>query len=110
MKLTAILSLLVLAPVALANPLEPGPAAEGLEVREAAPEPEPFGSLENIFEKRSCKATKCVCNKVQGQFCGNTKINAACLNSHVYECNRSTGKACDYGVRNSCKKCGKLSC
>ncbi|KAI8071020.1 hypothetical protein BC940DRAFT_234973, partial [Gongronella butleri] len=50
------------------------------------------------------------CNGVQGQFCGNQKINAACKNDHVYECARKTGKACDYGYRASCAKCNKLKC
>lgn len=56
-------------------------------------------------EKKACTATKWVCNKVQEQFYGNTPINPACRNDHVYECNASTGKACDYGYRSSCAKC-----
>ncbi|KAF8963723.1 hypothetical protein BDZ97DRAFT_1818904 [Flammula alnicola] len=52
----------------------------------------------------------CVCNKVQGQFCGNQAINQACTNGHVFECNAQTGQTCDYGIRTSCVQCGKLSC
>ncbi|EAU31696.1 predicted protein [Aspergillus terreus NIH2624] len=106
---TAILALLALVPAALAEPVEPGPALESLEARAAAAAPMD-GSFESLFEKRACKATKCICNKRQGQFCGNTKINKYCLDDHVYECNQDTGKACDYGYRTSCDKCGKLSC
>ncbi|PFH49939.1 hypothetical protein AMATHDRAFT_146477, partial [Amanita thiersii Skay4041] len=59
---------------------------------------------------QACTPSKCLCNKVQGQFCGNERINPNCRNDHVYECNRSTGKACDYGYRKSCADCGKLKC
>ncbi|KAF9457821.1 hypothetical protein BDZ94DRAFT_1272170 [Collybia nuda] len=59
--------------------------------------------------KRACTTAPkgCVCNKVQGQFCG---IASPCVVGHVYECNGSTGAACDYGPRDSCKKCNKLVC
>ncbi|KAL0072560.1 hypothetical protein AAF712_000323 [Marasmius tenuissimus] len=81
-------------------------------VAAAALEPGPVASLEerSDLEARACSASKCVCNKVQGQFCGNQAINPDCKNGHVYECNKSTGKTCDYGVRTSCQQCGKLSC
>ena len=62
------------------------------------------------LNEQACVASKCRCNKVQGQFCGNQAVNSYCTNGHVFECNASTGKTCDYGVRNSCVKCGKLSC
>ena len=65
--------------------------------------------LTSLFQS-ACKASNCACNKVQGQFCGNQGINPSCTNGHVFECNKSTGKTCDYGVRDSCVKCGKLSC
>ncbi|PFH44916.1 hypothetical protein AMATHDRAFT_164790, partial [Amanita thiersii Skay4041] len=58
----------------------------------------------------ACTASKCLCNRVQGQFCGNEDINKNCKNDHVYECNANTGKACDYGYRKSCATCGKLKC
>ncbi|GBF63423.1 hypothetical protein TMEN_6048 [Trichophyton mentagrophytes] len=93
MKLTTVFALVAFVPACLA-------AATGAEI----PGPE------SPLEKRACRPSKCVCNKIQGQFCGNEKINPACTNGHVFECNKSTGKACDYGVRTSCRKCGKLSC
>ncbi|EEQ30585.1 conserved hypothetical protein [Microsporum canis CBS 113480] len=65
---------------------------------------------ENPLEKRACRPSNCLCNGIQGQFCGNERINRACTNGHVFECARGTGKACDYGVRNSCRQCGKLKC
>ncbi|CAO3648621.1 unnamed protein product [Cunninghamella blakesleeana] len=58
----------------------------------------------------ACRPSNCLCNGIQGQFCGNEKINKACTNGHVFECQKKTGKACDYGVRTSCKKCNKLKC
>ncbi|KAJ8076702.1 hypothetical protein PM082_001125 [Marasmius tenuissimus] len=75
-------------------------------------EPGPVSSLEerSELETRACKPSNCACNKIQGQFCGNEKVNKACTNGHVFECNKSTGKTCDYGVRTTCQKCGKLSC
>ncbi|KAJ5259458.1 hypothetical protein N7478_012439 [Penicillium angulare] len=94
---TAIFTLLALVPATLAGP---APAPGPLDAR----------AIDNIFEKRACGATKCLCNGVQGQFCGDQLVNSACLDSHVYECQAGTGKACDYGVRDSCKKCGKLNC
>ncbi|KAF9351392.1 hypothetical protein BGX26_010594, partial [Mortierella sp. AD094] len=62
------------------------------------------------FIEAACGPTNCICNKIQGQFCGSESVNPACLNTHVYECNGSTGKACDYGYRTSCARCGKLNC
>jgi hypothetical protein len=62
------------------------------------------------LEKKSCSASSCVCNGIQGQFCGDESINAECLNTHVYECQDGTGYACDYGYRDSWAACGSLSC
>ncbi|QKX53234.1 uncharacterized protein TRUGW13939_00310 [Talaromyces rugulosus] len=62
------------------------------------------------LEKKSCSASSCLCNGIQGQFCGDESVNAKCLNTHVYECQSGTGYACDYGRRDSCAKCGSLSC
>ncbi|EEQ28873.1 conserved hypothetical protein [Microsporum canis CBS 113480] len=59
---------------------------------------------------RACRLSNCLCNGIQGQFCGNQKVNAACTNGHVFECAKGTGKACGYGVRDSYRKCGKLKC
>ncbi|PLB34233.1 uncharacterized protein BDW47DRAFT_129233 [Aspergillus candidus] len=84
MKFTAVLALCALAPMALAQ-----------------------GSL---MDKRGCKPSNCACIGRQGQFCGDESINKACTNGHVFECNGNSGKSCDYGVRDSCRKCGKLSC
>ncbi|KAF8073877.1 hypothetical protein FPV67DRAFT_1666625 [Lyophyllum atratum] len=61
------------------------------------------------FSKRACVPSECVCNKVQGQFCGTSTINPSCVKGHVYECSTS-GTACDYGLRNSCAKCNNLTC
>ncbi|KIL67965.1 hypothetical protein M378DRAFT_22612 [Amanita muscaria Koide BX008] len=58
----------------------------------------------------ACVPSQCFCNKVQGQFCGDEKINPACLGTHAYECNGKTGHACDYGFRASCAHCHKLNC
>lgn len=58
----------------------------------------------------SCRTSSCLCNGIQGQFCGDENINGNCLNGHVYECQQGTGKACDYGVRDSCRQCGRLDC
>ncbi|KAF9268537.1 hypothetical protein L218DRAFT_852377, partial [Marasmius fiardii PR-910] len=60
--------------------------------------------------QRACAPSACTCTKVQGEFCGNTKINPACTDGHVFECNRNTGNTCDFGVRRSCQNCGKLKC
>ncbi|ORX62295.1 hypothetical protein DM01DRAFT_1315741 [Hesseltinella vesiculosa] len=57
-----------------------------------------------------CSPSGCVCNGIQGQFCGDESINSACTNGHVFECQSGTGYACDYGVRDSCVQCGALSC
>ncbi|KAG7096361.1 hypothetical protein E1B28_003805 [Marasmius oreades] len=62
------------------------------------------------IDKRACGPTNCVCNGIQGQFCGNESVNPACRNDHVYECARGSGRACDYGYRNSCARCGELQC
>uniref|UniRef100_T1IVT9 Uncharacterized protein n=1 Tax=Strigamia maritima TaxID=126957 RepID=T1IVT9_STRMM len=49
----------------------------------------------------------CRCNQIQGQFCGN---GGNCKWGYVYECQRGTGAACEYGRRNSCAQCGRLYC
>ncbi|EEP75707.1 predicted protein [Uncinocarpus reesii 1704] len=88
---TTIIATLALLPAALAAVMDnhmPGPA----------------------LEERACVPSKCRCIGGQGQFCGNEKINRDCKNGHVYECNRKTGRTCDYGIRTSCKKCNKLKC
>ncbi|KAJ8073858.1 hypothetical protein PM082_012136 [Marasmius tenuissimus] len=87
----------LIAAAATAAALEAGPVAS-LEERSAD------------LNARACVPSSCVCNNVQGQFCGNERINKACTNGHVFECNKSTGKTCSYGPRTSCQKCGKLSC
>ncbi|KMQ44679.1 hypothetical protein A7D00_0838 [Trichophyton violaceum] len=88
MKLTTVFALVAFVPACLA-------AATGAE---------------SPLDKRACRPSNCLCNGIQGQFCGNERVNPACTNGHVFECAKSTGKACDYGVRTSCRKCGKLSC
>ncbi|EFW13620.1 uncharacterized protein CIMG_10567 [Coccidioides immitis RS] len=90
MKYTTLLAAVALVPAALAA------AVDG-----AAPAP---------LAERACVPSKCRCIGGQGQFCGNEAINHHCKNGHVYECNRHTGKTCDYGYRKSCGQCGKLSC
>ncbi|KAF9260053.1 hypothetical protein L218DRAFT_625107 [Marasmius fiardii PR-910] len=62
------------------------------------------------LNRRACNPTNCVCNGIQGQFCGNENINSACTNGHVFECNGDDSHACDYGVRTSCQNCGQLQC
>ncbi|KIY66068.1 hypothetical protein CYLTODRAFT_44218 [Cylindrobasidium torrendii FP15055 ss-10] len=57
----------------------------------------------------SCTRSTCACNGIRGQFCGNQRVNPACIDSHVYECNPA-GYSCDYGVRDSCARCHKLKC
>ncbi|TDL16044.1 hypothetical protein BD410DRAFT_795764 [Rickenella mellea] len=84
---------LVLAAVGLVNAQVPGPV------------PADDGGL----EKRACTASKCRCNGVSGLFCGNEKINKACTDGDVFQCNPS-GATCTFGVRKSCQQCGKLSC
>ncbi|KAF8628658.1 hypothetical protein AX15_003789 [Amanita polypyramis BW_CC] len=86
-----------------------GPIAEAIVAREASPEPI-MGEVIPGFVKRECRASRCLCNRIQGQFCGNERINPYCLNSHVYECNAQTGHTCDYGYRNSCARCHRLVC
>ncbi|PFH49940.1 hypothetical protein AMATHDRAFT_48281 [Amanita thiersii Skay4041] len=104
MKVTVFTSIIAFAFFGIATASKAGPVA----VREALPEP--VGEDVPTFFKRACTPSKCLCNKVQGEFCGNQAINSNCLDSHVYECNSSTGKTCDFGVRSSCTKCGRLSC
>ncbi|KAK2873781.1 hypothetical protein FQN49_002085 [Arthroderma sp. PD_2] len=65
---------------------------------------------DSMLEKKACTPSSCVCNGIQGQFCGDENINSACKNGHVYECAQDAGNACDYGLRDSCRQCGKLSC
>ncbi|KAJ3500335.1 hypothetical protein NLJ89_g9845 [Agrocybe chaxingu] len=72
--------------------------------------PAPVPVVERELEARACVASRCTCNRVQGQFCGNEAINRYCTNGHVFECNASTGATCDYGIRNSCVRCGRLTC
>ncbi|KAL2810036.1 hypothetical protein BJX63DRAFT_403360 [Aspergillus granulosus] len=105
MKLAALLAVFSLGLTALAEPmpLQPGPAPE---LADAAPVER---SLDVDLEKRQCTASRCRCNMVRGQFCGNTAVNRYCLDTHVYECNPS-GATCDYGYRKSCAQCGRLSC
>ncbi|KAL0067699.1 hypothetical protein AAF712_005139 [Marasmius tenuissimus] len=62
------------------------------------------------IERRACAPTGCVCNGIRGQFCGNQAVNPACTNGHVFECSNTDSHACDYGIRDSCQKCGKLQC
>ncbi|KAG6916322.1 hypothetical protein DXG01_007372 [Tephrocybe rancida] len=59
--------------------------------------------------KRACTPSKCVCNEIQGEFCGTSTINPDCVKGHVYECSPS-GNTCDFGIRTSCQKCNKLVC
>ncbi|ESK86362.1 hypothetical protein Moror_5011, partial [Moniliophthora roreri MCA 2997] len=75
MKFTAIFATVFSFTVVVAA-LEAGPAP-ALEERD--------------LKARACVASKCICNKVQGQFCGNESINRDCTNGHVFECNGSTG-------------------
>ncbi|KAJ6495120.1 hypothetical protein C8R45DRAFT_823879, partial [Mycena sanguinolenta] len=49
-----------------------------------------------------------ICNRIGGLFCGNFHISP-CTTGHVFQCNES-GKTCDFGVQDSCKKCNKLHC
>ncbi|EEB98662.1 hypothetical protein MPER_01791, partial [Moniliophthora perniciosa FA553] len=46
---------------------------------------------ERDLSGRACVPSQCVCNAIQGQFCGNEAINPACTNGHVFECNGSSG-------------------
>jgi len=78
-------------------------AAPVAEREEAVAAPDP------AIDKRECVPSKCRCNKVSGLFCGNSKIDVNCPSSHVFQCNPS-GATCDFGVRDSCAKCGKLGC
>ncbi|KAJ6495106.1 hypothetical protein C8R45DRAFT_804913, partial [Mycena sanguinolenta] len=59
--------------------------------------------------QRACVASSCICNGISGLFCGNSHINPACTTGDVFQCNES-GKTCNFGVRDSCKKCNKLTC
>ncbi|KAK7031169.1 hypothetical protein VNI00_013584 [Paramarasmius palmivorus] len=65
---------------------------------------------ERDLNARACTPSNCICNAIQGQFCGNEAVNPACTNGHVFECNGNSGNACDYGIRDSCVNCGQLTC
>ncbi|KAF8689735.1 hypothetical protein AX14_003193 [Amanita brunnescens Koide BX004] len=78
--------------------------------REASPEPVAIGDALLGRSTDSCTPSSCICNRHQGQFCGNEKINRNCRNGYVYECNKDTGKTCVYGIRDSCVRCSKLQC
>ncbi|GES90059.1 hypothetical protein RCL_jg23845.t1 [Rhizophagus clarus] len=64
-----------------------------------------------IFDtSASCNpTTPCVGCLPQGQYCGGEIGHPGCDPTHVYECNPECG-TCDYGVRESCKICGHLTC
>ncbi|KAF8349495.1 hypothetical protein F5887DRAFT_498333 [Amanita rubescens] len=108
MKFTAVFSLIAfsLLGVAIAADVA-GPVAP----RDANPAPVSPREVPALLEKakRSCTPSKCLCNKVEGLFCGNESINPNCLNDDVYQCS-TTGSTCVYGYRTSCAKCGKLAC
>ncbi|KAJ3544212.1 hypothetical protein NM208_g3177 [Fusarium decemcellulare] len=58
---------------------------------------------------RACKPTSCSCQGVpNGLFCGDGILG--CVKGHVYQCGDDGKKSCDFGPRDSCKKCGELQC
>ncbi|ESK82718.1 hypothetical protein Moror_5685, partial [Moniliophthora roreri MCA 2997] len=46
---------------------------------------------ERDLSGRDCVPSNCICNAVQGQFCGNEAVNPACTNGHVFECDVDSG-------------------
>lgn len=61
------------------------------------------------MQPRACTPTSCKCTGVpNGLFCGDGLLN--CKKGNVYQCGGDGKLSCDYGVRNSCKKCNKLQC
>ncbi|KAF0552124.1 hypothetical protein F8M41_022552 [Gigaspora margarita] len=57
--------------------------------------------------------TKCTCpsSATQGQYCGGqTGMGPSCVKTNVYECSTGGTSVCEYGYRDSCAQCGKLSC
>ena len=80
----AILSFLAVTPVALA-------ASLGVcQLRSL------FSIHQDTLYKKACTLSECIRINGRGQFCGNEAVNPACTNGHVFECNKDTGKTCDY--------------
>ncbi|KAF8509737.1 hypothetical protein JB92DRAFT_2944425 [Gautieria morchelliformis] len=66
-------------------------------------------AADSPLAKRSCVATACSCQGVpNGLFCGDGLFD--CIPGHVYQCGDDGKRSCDFGIRNSCEKCGKLQC
>ncbi|KAG0012732.1 hypothetical protein BGZ82_002447 [Podila clonocystis] len=51
--------------------------------------------------KRGCVYDGCRCNVSRG--------GLACYGDNVYQCSPS-GKCCNFGRRDSCRQCGRLTC
>ncbi|KAI8577909.1 hypothetical protein K450DRAFT_249846 [Umbelopsis ramanniana AG] len=67
-----------------------------------------MSSVSCNLEKRQCSISSCSCQGVvDGLFCGDGRYN--CKEGRLYEC-QNGGRACDYGVHDSCAKCNHLTC
>ncbi|KAH8552412.1 hypothetical protein BGW37DRAFT_488954 [Umbelopsis sp. PMI_123] len=67
-----------------------------------------MSSVTCTLVRRQCSTSSCSCQGVvDGVFCGDGRYN--CGEGRLYEC-QDGGRACDYGVYDSCAKCNHLTC